>query len=86
MTQWNSGQVIPLILEGISGTRVCRIYRKLELNLRIKLRKWLKREEKPEELAVPAEPNVTWSLEFMADRLEGCQGLSVAECTGRFQP
>lgn len=49
--------------------RVYRIYRELELNLRIKPRKRLKR-EKPEELAVPAEPNVTWSLDFMADRLE----------------
>ncbi len=46
-----------------------RIYRELELNLRIKPRKRLKR-EKPEELAVPAEPNVMWSLDFMADRLE----------------
>lgn len=49
--------------------RVYRIYRELELNLRIKPRKRLKR-EKPEELAVLAEPNVTWSLEFMADRSE----------------
>ena len=53
--------------------RVYRIYRELELNLRIKPRKRLKR-EKPEELAVPAEPNVTWSLDFMADRLEDARG------------
>jgi putative transposase len=49
--------------------RVYRIYRDLELNLRIKPKKRLKR-EKPEELAVPDQPNVTWSMDFMADRLE----------------
>jgi len=48
--------------------RVYRIYRELELNLRIKPRKRLKR-EKPEELAAPKEPNVTWSMDFMVDRL-----------------
>lgn len=49
--------------------RVYRIYRDLELNLRIKPRKRLKRET-PEKLAVPEAPNVTWSMDFMADRLE----------------
>ena len=48
--------------------RVYRIYCDLELNLRIKSRKRLKR-EKPELLAVPYAPNVTWSMDFMADRL-----------------
>jgi putative transposase len=47
---------------------VYRIYRELELNLRIKPRKRLKR-EKPEALAVPDAPNLTWSMDFMADRL-----------------
>ena len=49
--------------------RVYRIYRELELNLRIKPRKRLKRQT-PEALAVPEAPNVTWSMDFMADRLE----------------
>jgi putative transposase len=49
--------------------RVYRIYRDLELNLRIKPKKRLKR-EKPEELAVPDQPNVMWSMDFMADRLD----------------
>jgi putative transposase len=49
--------------------RVYRIYRELELNMRIKPRKRLVR-EKPEELAVPDMPNETWSMDFMADRLE----------------
>lgn len=49
--------------------RVYRIYRELELNLRIKPRKRLKR-EKPDELAVPEVPNEVWSMDFMADRQE----------------
>ena len=48
--------------------RVYRNYCELELNLRIKPRKRLKW-DKPDALAVPDAPNVTWSLEFMADRL-----------------
>jgi hypothetical protein len=48
--------------------RVYRIYCELELNLRIKPRKRLKL-DKPEALAVPDAPNVTWSMDFMADRL-----------------
>lgn len=43
--------------------RVYRIYCALELNLRIKPRKRLKR-DKPDVLAVPEAPNVTWSMEF----------------------
>lgn len=49
--------------------RVYRIYRELELNLRIKPRKRLKR-DKPDALAVPEAPNMVWSMDFMADRLE----------------
>ena len=37
--------------------------------MRIKPKKRLKR-EKPEELAVPDQPNTVWSMDFMADRLE----------------
>jgi putative transposase len=48
--------------------RVYRIYRELELNLRIKPRKRLKR-DKPDALAVPDFPNQTWSMDFMADQL-----------------
>ncbi|ATG37857.1 hypothetical protein PhaeoP23_03781 (plasmid) [Phaeobacter piscinae] len=44
-----------------------RIYRALELNLRIKPRKRLRR-EKPDELAVPEAPNEVSSMDFMADR------------------
>ena len=53
---------------GWNHKRVYRIYRELELNLRLKPRKRLKR-EKPEELAVPEAPNAVWSMDFMADRL-----------------
>ena len=54
---------------GWNHKRVRRIYRELELNLRIKPKKRLVR-EKPEPLAVPDAPNVTWSMDFMADQLE----------------
>ena len=47
--------------------RVRRIYRELELNLRIKPKKRLVR-EKPEPLAVPDAPNATWSMDFMSDQ------------------
>ncbi|MCF1496260.1 IS3 family transposase [Agrobacterium vitis] len=46
-----------------------RIYRELELNLRIKPHKRLKR-DKPDALTVPDAPNLVWSMDFMADRLE----------------
>ena len=49
--------------------RVYRIYRELELNLRIKPKKRLKR-EKPDALAVPDKINTSWSMDFMHDQLE----------------
>ena len=48
--------------------RVYRIYKALELNLRIKPRKRLNR-EKPEPLAVPDSINQVWSMDFMHDQL-----------------
>ena len=48
--------------------RVYRIYKGLELNLRIKPRKRLVR-EKPEVLAVPQGINQVWSMDFMHDQL-----------------
>jgi len=48
--------------------RVYRIYRELELNLRIKPKKRLNR-EKPEPLAVPQAINDCWSMDFMHDQL-----------------
>jgi putative transposase len=53
---------------GWNHKRVYRIYCELELNLRIKPKKRLKR-DKPEPLAVPESPNQTWSMDFMADQL-----------------
>jgi putative transposase len=44
--------------------RVYRLYRDLELNLRIKPKKRLKR-EKPEPLKVPAAINEIWSIDFI---------------------
>lgn len=48
--------------------RVYRIYRELELNLRIKPRKRLVR-EKPESLFEPDRMNHVWSMDFMHDQL-----------------
>jgi len=53
---------------GWNHKRVYRIYRELELNLRIKPRRRLKR-EKPEPLAVPEMINQVWSMDFMHDQL-----------------
>jgi len=53
---------------GWNHKRVYRIYRELELNMRIKPKKRLVR-EKPEVLAVPQAINQTWSMDFMHDQL-----------------
>lgn len=63
-----------LFLRNVKGfgwnyKRVYRIYRALELNLRIKPKRRLVR-EKPEALAVPESINQVWSMDFMHDRLE----------------
>lgn len=48
--------------------RVYRIYRELELNMRIKPRKRIIR-QKPDALAVPDAINECWSMDFMHDQL-----------------
>jgi putative transposase len=48
--------------------RVYRIYKELELNLRIKPKKRLLR-EKPDALSVPQSINECWSMDFMHDQL-----------------
>jgi len=53
---------------GWNHKRVYRIYRELELNLRIKPKKRIVR-AKPEPLAVPNEINECWSMDFMHDQL-----------------
>jgi putative transposase len=53
---------------GWNHKRVCRICRELELNLRIKPRKRLRR-DKPEPLAAPTRINQAWSMDFMHDQL-----------------
>lgn len=53
---------------GWNHKRVYRIYRELELNMRIKPRKRLVREQ-PEPLAVPTASNESWSMDFMHDQL-----------------
>jgi putative transposase len=62
-----------LYLRNIKGfkwnhKRVYRIYRELELNLRIKPKKRLVR-RKPDPLIVPVAINQVWSMDFMHDQL-----------------
>ena len=52
----------------LNHKRVYRIYRELELNLRIKPRNRLKR-DKPDALNVPISMNQVWSMDFMSDSL-----------------
>ena len=66
-------QLCFLYLRNVKGfkwnhKRVYRIYRELELNLRIKPKKRLYR-EKPEPLSVPETINEMWSMDFMHDQL-----------------
>lgn len=70
--RWGFGLCF-LYLRNVKGfswnhKRVYRIYCELELNLRIKPRKRLKR-EKPAGLSVPDRPNEVWSMDFMSDQL-----------------
>lgn len=53
---------------GWNHKRVYRVYRELELNLRIKPRRRLKRDH-PGELDVPRAANQVWSMDFMSDGL-----------------
>jgi putative transposase len=69
---WSFG-LCYLYLRNVKGfkwnhKRVYRIYRELELNLRIKPKKRLVR-EKPEPLSVPTSINQCWSMDFMHDQL-----------------
>lgn len=70
--RWGFGLCF-LYLRNIKGfawnhKRVYRIYRELELNLRIKPKRRIKR-DKPEALSVPLEINQVWSMDFMSDNL-----------------
>jgi len=71
-TAWGFGYCF-LHLRNVKGhrwnhKRVYCIYCAPELNLRIKPRKRLKRDVS-DALSVPEKPNVTWSMDFMADHL-----------------
>jgi len=54
--------------------RVYRIYRQLELNLRIKPKRRIKR-DKPDALQVPTSQNQVWSMDFMSDTLSDGRSL-----------
>jgi putative transposase len=70
--RWGFGLCF-LYLRNVQGMtcnhkRVYRIYRELELNLRIKPKRRLKR-DKPDPLDVPRQINQVWSIDFMHDAL-----------------
>lgn len=70
--RWGFGLCF-LYLRNIKGygwnhKRVYRIYKALELNLRIKPKRRIKR-DKPEALSVPETINQVWSMDFMSDSL-----------------
>lgn len=74
--RWGFGLCF-LYLRNVQGLafnhkRVYRIYRELELNLRIKPRRRLKR-DKPDPLDVPRQMNEVWSIDFMHDVLASGQ-------------
>lgn len=68
-----------LFLRNVQGfawnhKRVYRIYRELELNLRIKPKRRLVRDV-PQPLAVPESLNTMCSMDFMHDRIEGARAI-----------
>lgn len=70
--RWGFGLCV-LYLRNVKGygwnhKRVYRIYRELELNLRIKPKRRIKREY-PGELTVPTALNQVWSMDFISDQL-----------------
>ena len=70
--RWGFGLCF-LYLRNVKGfawnhKRVYRIYCELELNLRIRPQKRLKR-DKPDALSVPIAINQVWSMDFMSDSL-----------------
>lgn len=70
--RWGFG-LCYLYLRNIKGfkwnhKRIYRIYRELELNLRIKPRRRIKR-DRPDALSVPQAINQVWSMDFMSDTL-----------------
>ena len=70
--RWGFGLCF-LYLRNVKGyrwnhKRVYRIYRELELNLRIKPKRRIKRDY-PGDLDVPTAPNQVWSMDFMSDQL-----------------
>ncbi len=69
---WGFGLMF-LHLRNVQGKRwnhkrVYRVYCQLKLNLRIKPHQRIQR-AKPEALAIPAQPNACWSMDFMHDQL-----------------
>jgi putative transposase len=69
---------------GWNHKRVYRIYRELELNLRIKPRRRFVRQA-PEPLTVPTGINEVWSMDFMHDSLPTVVTVSVTDQSRYFK-
>ena len=85
--KWGFGLCF-LYLRNVKGCRwnhkrVCRIYRELELSLRIWPRKRIVR-EKPEPLAAPEASNQCWSMDSMHDQLSDGRSFRVFNLTYDF--
>lgn len=85
--RWGFG-LCYLYLRNIKGfkwdhKRVYRIYRELELNLRIKPKSRIKR-EKPEALSTPMSINEVWSMDFMSDSLRDGRTLRTFNVLGDY--
>jgi len=79
-----------LYLRNIKGykwnhKRVYRIYKELELNLRIKPKKRIQRET-PQPLRVPTTPNDVWSMDFMHDNLSDGRSFKLFNVIDDFNP
>lgn len=58
--------------EQVNHKKIRRIYREMQLNIRIKPKKRFPSRE-PVPLIVPEQPNVSWSVDFMSDALASGQ-------------
>jgi len=84
----NWGGLCYLYLRNVKGfkwnhNRVYRIYKELELNLRVKPRKRLER-EKSEALTVPQGINQVWSMDFIHDQMEDGRTFRLLNVTDDF--
>src|SRR3546814_6205026 len=77
MTTETTKTTVDFLIDQLDDKRIYRIYRELELNMRIKPRKRLVREQ-PEPLAVPYAHNEIWRSEEHTSELQSLMRISYA--------